>query len=133
MMAVHQEYTAVGLWAAASALAALALIYTASFAFVGVLIAIPMFLWLGRHASPGRARHGVLLGAAILPAWLAWYHRDYQSCPATATDMADGIWQCGGTNPAPFAVAAALLVAGFAIVWMTARPDHPSRVDFAPA
>ncbi len=126
-MAVHHEHRAAGMWAAASALTALALVYTASFAFVGVLIAIPMFLWLGRHASTGRARHGALLGAAMLPAWLAWYHRDYQSCPASAADMADGIWQCGGTNPVPFAVAAALLVAVFAIVWITVRPGHAPR------
>ena len=134
-MEVRREWLATALWAGAAGVVALVFIYSMSFPYLGwtapLLLGGLMFGWLDRHASVGRALHGVVLGAAVLPGWVAWYHRDYQACPASAADMADGAWHCGGTNPLPFAVGAGLLALAFVAIWIVAGPSHGSERGLA--
>ena len=113
------------MWAATAAVAVSAMVLTISFGGIGAVVVVPAFMWLGQRAQIGRAQHGVLLGLAALPAWLAAINWDYQPCPASAADMADGNWTCGGTNPLPFVIATAVIVLAFLLVWRLAKWRRP--------
>lgn len=113
-------------WAGVGALLSFGLIAMLSIGLLFVVAGTALGAWLAaRRPASHRAIWGLVSGAAVPAAFLAWTNRDGPGdvCHSTATEVS-----CGQQwNPAPFAVAAVLLLAIGVGLFLVTRSRQVSR------
>src|SRR3954451_2011563 len=113
-------------WPGVCALLSFGLIAMLSIGLLFVVAGTALGAWLAaRRPASHRAIWGLVSGAAVPAAFLAWTTRDGPGdvCHSTATQVS-----CGQQwNPAPFAVAAVLLLATGVALFVVVRSRQVNR------